>query len=67
MTDVSNRPFTYNIDDFVSGEVDIEIDRIPEYESEAAARAAGHIAGDIFKKPGGKLGIVGVIPPDGRE
>jgi hypothetical protein len=58
---------TYNIGEFLSQEVDIDTDLIPEYESESAARAAGHIAGDIFRMPGGRLGIVGVIPPDGRE
>jgi hypothetical protein len=60
-------PFTYNITEFVSGEVDIDTERIPLYESETAARAAGHAPGDIFRKPGGTLGMVGVIPPDGRE
>jgi hypothetical protein len=60
-------PFTYNIAEFVSGEVDINTDLIPVYEDEAAARAAGHSPGDIFRKPGGTLGMVGVIPPDGRE
>jgi hypothetical protein len=60
-------PSTYNIGEFMSQEVDIDTDRIPEYPNESAARAAGHVAGDIFRTPGGKLGIVGVIPPDGRE
>jgi hypothetical protein len=60
-------PFTYNIAEFVSGEVDIDTDLIPVYPDEAAARAAGHCPGDIFRKPGGTLGMVGVIPYDGRE
>jgi hypothetical protein len=60
-------PFTYNIAEFVSGEVDIDTDLIPVYPDEAAARAAGHSPGDIFRKPGGTLGMVGVIPSDGRE
>jgi hypothetical protein len=47
--------------------VDIDTDLIPLYPDEAAARAAGHCPGDIFRKPGGTLGMVGVIPPDGRE
>jgi hypothetical protein len=62
-----NRPFTYNISDFMSREIDIDTDLIPEYRDQAAAVAAGHVPGDIFKTPGGKLGIVGVVPPDGRE
>lgn len=60
-------PFTYNIAEFVSGSVDIDTDLIPVYPDEAAARDAGHSPGDIFRKPGGTLGMVGVIPPDGRE
>ena len=60
-------PFTYNIAEFVSGEVDFDTDLIPVYPDEAAARSAGHSPGDIFRKPGGTLGMVGVIPPDGRE
>jgi hypothetical protein len=60
-------PFTYNITEFVSREVDIDTDRIPVYADEEAARAAGHAPGDIFRKPGGTLGMVGVIPSDGRE
>jgi hypothetical protein len=60
-------PFTYNIAEFVSREVEIDTDLIPMYEDETAARAAGHAPGDIFRKPGGTLGMVGVIPPDGRE
>jgi hypothetical protein len=64
---VSNRPFTYNIGEFMSVEIDIDTDLIPEYADEAAAAAAGHVPGDVFKRPGGKLGVVGVLPPDGRE
>jgi hypothetical protein len=60
-------PFTYNIIEFVTREVDIDTDLIPEYTDEDAALAAGHSEGDIFKTPGGKLGMVGVIPRDGRE
>lgn len=60
-------PFTYNIIEFISREVEIDTDRIPVYENESLARAAGHVEGDIFKTPDGKLGMVGVIPPDGRE
>jgi hypothetical protein len=60
-------PFTYNLAEFMSAEVEIDLERIPEYESEPAARAAGHAAGDIFKRPGGRLGIVGLLPSDGRE
>ncbi len=68
MTDtVSKPPFTYNIGDFMSDEIDIETDLIPEYQDETAAEAAGHVPGDVFKRPGGKLGVVGLLPPDGRE
>ena len=65
-TSESKTPFTYNIGEFLSHEVEIDPDIIPEYPSESAAQAAGHVPGDIFRVPGGKLGIVGVIPPDGR-
>lgn len=64
---ISKPPFTYNLTEFVSGEVEIDTDRIPFYPDETAARAAGHSPGDIFRRPGGTLGMVGVIPPDGRE
>jgi hypothetical protein len=60
-------PFTYNIVEFVTREVDIDTNLIPAYADEDAARAAGHIEGDIFKTPDGRLGMVGVIPRDGRE
>lgn len=60
-------PFTYNIVEFVTREIDIDTDLIPVYVDENAARAAGHVEGDIFKTPEGKLGMVGVIPFDGRE
>lgn len=60
-------PFTYNIAEFVSREIEIDTDLIPMYDDETAARAAGHAPGDIFRKPGGTLGMVGVIPSDGRE
>jgi hypothetical protein len=60
-------PFTYNIIEFVSREIEIDTDLIPMYDDEEAARAAGHSPGDIFRKPGGTLGMVGVIPADGRE
>ena len=60
-------PFTYNIVEFVTREIDIDTDLIPVYVNEDAARAAGHVEGDIFKTPEGKLGMVGVIPFDGRE
>lgn len=60
-------PFTYNITEFVSEEVEIDTDLIPVYEEESAAVASGHIPGDIFRMPGGRLGMVGVIPADGRE
>jgi hypothetical protein len=61
------RPFTYNIVEFISRDVEIDTDLIPQYRDEDAARAAGHDFGDIFKTPDGKLGMVGVIPSDGRE
>jgi hypothetical protein len=61
------RPFTYNIVEFISRDVQINTDLIPQYQGEEAARAAGHDVGDIFKTPDGKLGMVGVIPSDGRE
>ncbi len=61
------RPFTSNGTEFISREIDIDTDLIPEYADLAAAMAAGHVPGDIFKMPGGRLGIVGVVPPDGRE
>lgn len=61
------RPFTYNVTEFISRDIDIDTDLIPEYPDQTAAEAAGHVPGDIFKIPGGKLGIVGVVPPDGRE
>jgi hypothetical protein len=64
---VNVRPFTYNIVEFISRDVEIDTDRIPQYPDEDAARAAGHAFGDIFKTPDGKLGMVGVIPSDGRE
>ncbi len=67
MEPISKTPFTYNIAEFVSGDVDIDTDLIPMYTDETSARAAGHSPGDIFRKPGGTLGMVGVIPPDGRE
>jgi hypothetical protein len=60
-------PFTYNITQFVDREMAIDTDLIPVYESEEAARANGHVLGDIFKTPDGRLGMVGVIPSDGRE
>jgi hypothetical protein len=60
-------PFTYNIVEFVTREIDIDTDLIPVYTNEDAARAAGHVEGDIFKTPDGRLGMVGVIPSDGRE
>jgi len=60
-------PFTYNIIEFVTREIDIDTDLIPTYGDEGAARGAGHVEGDIFKTPEGKLGMVGVIPFDGRE
>ncbi len=66
MSTTASRPFTYNLCDFLSREVDINTDLIPMYENEEAAVAAGHLPGDIFRKPGGTLGMVGVIPPDGR-
>ncbi len=61
------KPFTYNIVEFISRDVEINTDLIPQYQDEDAARAAGHDYGDIFKTPDGKLGMVGVIPSDGRE
>jgi len=63
----SKPPFTYNITEFVSQEIEIDTDIIPVYEDEGAASAAGHIPGDIFRMPGGRLGMVGVCPADGRE
>ena len=63
----SQPPFTYNLAEFMSRDIEIDLALIPEYETESAARAAGHRPGDIFQKPGGRLGVVGVIPPDGRE
>lgn len=60
-------PFTYNIIEFVAREVDIDTSLIPAYADEDAALAAGHLEGDIFKTPDGRLGMVGVIPRDGRE
>ena len=65
--DKQRAPFTYNIVEFISREIEIDTDLIPVYDDEAAARAAGHIEGDIFKTPYGRLGMVGVIPSDGRE
>lgn len=59
-------PFTYNLAEFMSREVNIDTDLIPEYPDQAAAEAAGHVPGDIFKRPGGRLGVVGLLPPDGR-
>jgi hypothetical protein len=61
------RPFTYNIVEFISKDVEIDTGRIPQYPDEDSARAAGHDFGDIFKTPDGRLGMVGVIPSDGRE
>ncbi len=61
------KPFTYNIVEFITRDVEIDTDRIPQYDDEAGARAAGHDHGDIFKTPDGRLGMVGVIPSDGRE
>ena len=62
-----NPPFTYNLTEFMSREVEIDTDLIPEYEDQRAAEAAGHVPGDIFKRPGGRLGVVGLLPPDGRD
>lgn len=67
MGEESLRPFTYNIAEFIDDDVTVDSDLIPEFPDEAGARAAGLTEGDIFKVPGGRLGIVGVIPPDGRD
>ena len=62
-----DKPFTYNIAEFIGREVDIDTTRIPHYPDEVTARFAGLAQGDIFQTPDGRLGMVGVIPPDGRE
>ncbi len=67
MDEERRRPFTYNIAEFIDKEVPVDADLIPEFPDEAAARAAGLVEGDIFKIPGGRFGMVGVIPPDGRD
>jgi len=41
---------------FVTREIDIDTDLIPVYANEDAARAAGHVEGDIFQTPGGNWG-----------
>ncbi len=60
-------PFTYNLTEFISGEVDVDPDRIAVFPNEEAARAAGLQPGDVFRTADGHFGVVGVIPFDGRE
>ncbi len=57
----------YNLAEFLTREIDIDTDRIAVFHDEAEARAAGYEPGDVFKTPDGRLGMVGVLPPDGRE
>jgi hypothetical protein len=43
-------PFTYNLAEFMARDVEIDLERIPEYESESAARAARARAGAHLPK-----------------
>ncbi len=64
---MSEEKARYNLTEFMSAEPQIEADAIPAFENEAAARAAGLSPGDVFRTPEGRFGVVGVLPPDGRE
>lgn len=57
----------YNLAEFLTQDIDIDTDLIEVFEDEAHARAAGLEPGDVFRTPDGRLGMVGVIPADGRE
>jgi len=57
----------YNLAEFLTQEIDINTDLIPVFADEGEARDAGFEPGDIFKTPDGRLGMVGVLPADGRE
>ena len=57
----------YNLAEFLTEDIDIDTDLIQVFEDEAHARAAGFEPGDVFKTPDGRLGMVGVMPPDGKE
>ena len=58
-------PFTYTVTEFVLGEVGgspVDESRIPVYDNNAAARAAGHAQWDIFRTPDGQVRAVGPHP-----
>ncbi len=57
----------YNLAEFLTKDIEIEIDRIAVFKDEAEAKAAGYQPGDVFKTPDGRLGMVGVLPPDAQE
>lgn len=57
----------YNLAEFLTQEIEIDTDLIEVFEDETHARAAGFEPGDVFKTQDGRLGMVGVIPVDGRE
>lgn len=57
----------YNLAEFLTEEIEIDTDLIPVFADEGEARDAGFEPGDVFKTPDGRLGMVGVLPADGRE
>ncbi len=63
---LENNLTRYNLAEFLTKEIEIDVDRIAVFKDEAEAKAAGYQPGDVFKTPDGRLGMVGVLPPDGQ-